>query len=574
METNQTERLDAYLAGELQESSVRLVESEIQGDPAILEEFVLQAQMDASLKELMSDEQSGQDFAHGVMAHLQTVEKRSLAKSVLSEILDEREAAKLLHQPKAFDWWVWTKTAAVAAVALAAVVWTLQSVKLGEEKVAPRPTFLARLTADENAQWGETSLKARHGGWLEAGRLDLKSGQAEVTFGSGARVLLEGPAVFDVEQSNRGFLKRGRLAAEVPEPASGFVVNTPLMNVVDLGTQFGLKVKNSGESEVHVIHGVVEVSRTRGRSIPLVLRKGLAVVADKRSQSRLRPVVYDGEHFALPTAEDLALAMAHHLHYGFDESGGTEIDDTGVGIDGGPFDVSLLSESEHASQISPKRTAGVKKGGLVFESGDRLEVKGPSLLAGGTQPWTVMFWMKVPPKAGKKEEREIMVWESEGQSWKMRWNNDSSAGAEGALRADYGKGYATGTTDLRDGRWHHAAVVFIGAEQGEKDGDSTVLSQDQDVENFSADVATHVRLYIDGKLEALSGRQSEVATSVVTKEPGDEQHTFALGGSGSFEGWLDEFYLFETATSPAVVLELYERGAPADRNGSDGQGLR
>lgn len=545
MDTDNTERLDAYLAGELQEDSMRQVEAEIREDQVAQENFVVQSQMDAALKSLMSNQQSDSDFAQGVMASLQTEPERSLAKSVLSEILDEREAAARIHQPRAFDWWVWTKTAAIAALAAAATVWVLQSVQLGGERVAPRATFMARLTLEDEAQWADSSLKARNDGWLEAGRLNLKDGLAEVTFGSGARVMLEGPVVFDIEQTNRGFLKRGQLTAEVPKPATGFVINTPTLNVVDLGTRFGLSVKNSGESEIHVMQGVVEVSRSRGSSVPLVLTEGLAVAADKRPQSRLAPVVYAGHQFILP--RENVHEMAHYVHYGFNESGGAEIDDTGEGMVGGPFDVSLLSEEENSSHASPKRTAGIVGRGLAFESGDRLESNGLQLPADGTQSWSMMLWMKVPSKVGAAGDRDILSWGSGDQLWKMRWNGDSQDGAEGALRADYGKGFAIGTTDLRDGRWHHVALVFIGAE-----GDGS-----------TADVTTHARLYIDGKLEPLSGGRSEIIES---SELGanDEYSTLSLGGSGSFEGWLDEFYLFGIAASPATILEIYEQGSRND----------
>ncbi len=565
METDKIEQVDAYLAGELQQDAARLVEAGIRGDQVAEQEFVVQAQMDAALKALMSEDALHQNFVQGVMASVQAEPERALTKSVLTEILDERDAAAGRHQPKPFDWWVWTKTAAIAAVAAAATVWTLQSVRMDsgrEGQAAPQPKFLARLSADENAQWAENSLKAREDGWLGSGRLDLRSGQAEVTFGSGARVLLEGPVVFDVEQMNRGFLKRGRLTAEVPGPASGFVINTPLMNVIDLGTRFGLNVKHNGESDVHVMQGVVEVSRARGRSVPLVLTEGLAVLADRRPQSRLKPVIYAGHDFVLPEQEASVLATGRFLHYGFDESGGAEIDDTGVGMSGGPFDISLLADVGSTSDAvdsinsSPKRTAGAVGRGLVFEAGDRLQANGPSLLAGGTRAWSVMLWTKVLPKADKNGGQEMLVWGSPQQHWRMRWNDEVEAGTEGALRADFGEGYVVGATDLRDGRWHHVALVFIGEEQGGEVTDD----RRQEAGGDKIDVATHVRLYVDGKLEPLSGGRSQVVEPL----PGADESglsSFSLGGAGGFEGWLDEFYLFDAAASSANVLELYKMGA-------------
>ena len=60
------------------------------------------------------------------------------------------------------------------------------------------------------------------------------------------------------------FLKSGRLTAEVPPAASGFTVNTPRLNAVDIGTRFGVNVEENGDSELHVMEGEVEVSRTSG----------------------------------------------------------------------------------------------------------------------------------------------------------------------------------------------------------------------------------------------------------------------------------------------------------------------
>lgn len=562
MENKSTERLDAFLARELAQGDVVAMETEIRKNEFLREEFIAQSQMDAALSSLMQGEEGAQDFAKGVMASVRARPERALAKSVLSEILDERDASPRGHQPKPFDWWVWSKTAAIAAAAAVLTVWVLQSVQMDsgkEGQVAPTPKFLARLSAGDGAVWGEDSLRFREDGWLGAGRLNLRSGLAEVTFGSGARVMLEGPVIFDLEQMNRGFLKRGRLTAEVPLPASGFVINTPLMNVIDIGTRFGLSVKNSGVSEVHVMQGVVEVSRTRGRAVPLVLREGLAVLADRRPQSRLKPIVYAGHDFVLPEQETSVLATSDYLHYGFDEAGGAEIDDTGLGMAGGPFDISLLPESGDVVRTSPKRTAGVVGRALAFTEGQRLQVNSPDLLASGTRPWSMVLWMKVQPKVSEEEGQAIATW-GEGESgWKLCWNNAVGAGVEGALRADFGSGYVVAATDLRDGRWHHVALVFIG-DEGHHGVEEKLLGLGGG-ERELVDVSTHVRLYVDGKLEALSGaRKNTVLPVKGGSSVGVSQ--FYLGGEAGFEGWLDEFYLLEGAASSSGVLELYKLGLP------------
>lgn len=93
---------------------------------------------------------------------------------------------------------------------------------------------------------------------LNPGILELRSGMARIDFFSGARVLLTGPGVFELVSMNRAICHRGRLTAEVPSQARGFVIVTPDGLVRDLGTAFGLEVEAQGTA-VHVLDGEVEI---------------------------------------------------------------------------------------------------------------------------------------------------------------------------------------------------------------------------------------------------------------------------------------------------------------------------
>jgi hypothetical protein len=86
----------------------------------------------------------------------------------------------------------------------------------------------------------------------------LKSGLAEITFRKGSRVVLEGPTRFLLLTENAGHLLSGKLVASVPKPAIGFEVETPAGVIVDLGTEFGVKVRDK-HVETHVFVGEVLV---------------------------------------------------------------------------------------------------------------------------------------------------------------------------------------------------------------------------------------------------------------------------------------------------------------------------
>ena len=106
----------------------------------------------------------------------------------------------------------------------------------------------------------------------------LASGLMEITYDSGAKVILQGPASYQVESANGGFLPVGKLLGKVTtEKAKGFRIRTPTAEVVDLGTEFGIDVAKDGTSEVHVLKGLVQTQfrNSLGQvSQPVRLREG------------------------------------------------------------------------------------------------------------------------------------------------------------------------------------------------------------------------------------------------------------------------------------------------------------
>jgi hypothetical protein len=82
----------------------------------------------------------------------------------------------------------------------------------------------------------------------------------EITYDTGATVILQGPATYEVESTNGGFVSVGKLTGKVEEKAAkGFVVRTPTATVTDLGTEFGVEVDQKGITTSYVFRGVVRV---------------------------------------------------------------------------------------------------------------------------------------------------------------------------------------------------------------------------------------------------------------------------------------------------------------------------
>jgi hypothetical protein len=122
---------------------------------------------------------------------------------------------------------------------------------------------VARITGLVDCRWSKGQRPFQFGNWIASGdRVELTDGLLQLTFDSGAKVIIQGPVRFVPQSGMEARLDYGKLSAVVSESARGYTVKTPTAEVVDLGTEFALEVEGSGVTELHVLEGDV-VARSR-----------------------------------------------------------------------------------------------------------------------------------------------------------------------------------------------------------------------------------------------------------------------------------------------------------------------
>ena len=110
---------------------------------------------------------------------------------------------------------------------------------------------------------------------FEEGRYSLTSGLVAIQFRNGVSMTVKAPAEFDIIDEFRVKLHRGQVRAFAPETGKGFTIETPKADFEDLGTEFGVTVDaHSGESEVHVFDGKVDVWNPNAKKAFASLRLG------------------------------------------------------------------------------------------------------------------------------------------------------------------------------------------------------------------------------------------------------------------------------------------------------------
>ncbi len=155
----------------------------------------------------------------------------------------------------------------------------------GERRAAQTPTPSAPEEAEPSAEgfavvrnlfdarWpdGQRSLKEGESLGFESLRLD--AGVVEIQFYSGATMVVEGPAEIALKSAWEAACREGAVRMRVPPAARGFRLNAPETEIVDLGTEFGLEVRN-GRSHVVVIDGEISFKHRSGSE--RIVRKGAA----------------------------------------------------------------------------------------------------------------------------------------------------------------------------------------------------------------------------------------------------------------------------------------------------------
>ncbi len=396
----------------------------------------------------------------------------------------------------------------------------------------------AVITSLDNAtgKFGGTELS--RGMRLTEGMLELDSGLAEITFDTGAEVTLEGPARMQLESESKSRLDAGRASAVVPEEARGFVIHTPTSYIRDLGTAFAVEVKNAQETDLHVLEGEVEVAATgrKAAKIPKILRQKEAV---RLAGGGMQPISFREDN---PGAkrEKRMQKIPSSVHWSFDSWDGVKTKDPDSG--------EILKLQRKGGAPVPEIIDG-PFGSAIHLDGEGVFARSTYPGVGGSQARTIACWVCIQPGDSQAAltPNGIVGWgvnRSSGK-WQLGWNPNQLQGTTGAPRVEFGEGYVVGSTDLRDGRWHHLSVVYLGGPK--------------------ANVATHVRIYVDGKLEPLTGRRQQrvnTDTTSANAQPltiGRNLGQWQGRGPFFFEGDLDEVHVFEGPLLPGQIVRLMKR---------------
>lgn len=166
----------------------------------------------------------------------------------------------------------------------------------GTKPTEPVATGFAVVGRLFDAQWPDADSQHQAGDTLGAEAFRLASGTAEIQFFSGATMTIEGPAEITLKSAWEAICDDGAVRMRVPPAARGFKLRAPSTEIVDLGTEFGLSVRD-GKGHVEVFEG--EIALHPEGADQTLLKKGGALAL----QSGGAPVAMSPGQIAYPNAD-------------------------------------------------------------------------------------------------------------------------------------------------------------------------------------------------------------------------------------------------------------------------------
>lgn len=172
--------------------------------------------------------------------------------------IDDEELDEAVNRNRVSAFRISTTGGWLALAAAITLLGTLAFLRMNPgAKSSDTSTSVAVLILAEDCQWkGRQFVEGQR---LSPQALKLESGTAVVRFVGGAEAVLSGEAALELTHATAASLLYGEVVIRAEDGAEGFILNTPTGRLVDLGTEFAVKVRDDGDTELHVHEGEVAV---------------------------------------------------------------------------------------------------------------------------------------------------------------------------------------------------------------------------------------------------------------------------------------------------------------------------
>lgn len=375
-------------------------------------------------------------------------------------------------------------------------------------------------------------------------RLIVNQGTVELNFESGVQSILQAPADITLLTENSIQMREGSAWFNVSKQAKGFSVITNDLNIVDLGTEFGVINTPGGQEEVHVFKGKVQVSARHHR------KDSQKLIADEACRvsnvGTLDSITTQPSRFLTTLPDQLP-----YMHWSFD--GDDQLACSGTH----PSAANTTTKVIDSYDGNDFQAVEGKFGKAMQATGTCAFIETDWKGIGDDSPRTMAYWIKLP-----KEENYGISYQTIG--WGRFWGHhdlttnqfysyicsfDDGTSISGV---SLGGHWVGGYTNIGDGEWHHIAHVFTGKHL--EDGNPEIYSYvDGEPEHIQRNTNEHLIRHSNGNIPVNTNiyDKDSKPLSLLAHSWDDTRHGWP------FQPSMDEIYIFAAALSAEQIQNLY-----------------
>ncbi len=285
IDRNQVNRFDmllqVYLDGSISEQEGCELAGYLRQDRGYIRRFVLACKQEQLVYEIVSSvgsELSCSAVSEFAILH-EFAEYEDNAPSVVCEpALVEPIAVELPERkvkPRQ------NKISILSLMATAALIFLIVYVRLNPLE----PEIRAALLADEfRTVWSGQVKNLQRGNYIfQEEIISLAQGIIKLQTDRDVTVIIEGPAEFSFRNNTELALNYGHIYSKVMKKGAGFTVKTPNAMIVDLGTEFSIKVgRDEQATEVQMYNGSAVISNSKDENSREIIKSGSARAINSR----------------------------------------------------------------------------------------------------------------------------------------------------------------------------------------------------------------------------------------------------------------------------------------------------
>ena len=534
------------------EEELRRIESILSGDPEACEFYLdyteLCVQMDLELGARIPLEISNDTVPIQISQSTSRFYKGQSTKQILTP------------NWKPLPWFAAAATIIIFAGSLSLLLNKRVSIAPTEAKAAQVESIthdgLAILMESVGANFVDNGMQpTKTNGILYPGEIILESGITAIEFYSGARVILEGPAILELTSENSAILREGRIRAQVPPQACGFSVSTPQIEVIGLGTEFGMNIEEDGHlTEVHCFSGLVDIYENpmqQNSKVFRSLQSGEAVRIEPNSIQKIpaNSVAFISYPELAQTALENSTMRHQKWQYLIEEMRADEDILALYTFEGqGPRERSLVNQASFQNQFSHGAIVGCRWTNGRWPSKGSLEFKSPSdrIHFQSNEPYqaiTLSLWIRLDAMPRRMTS---LLSSSERSSNSIDWALTPKGQITLKIQNDQNrKNHSFTSSPILDrnmlGKWLHVVSV---CNSNEKKVTHYLNSREISEHNFPKTGLTSIKF-----------SAAEIGNSSIKSSNGKTPIKY-------FIGRIDELAIFGRSLNKNSIDHLYRTGKP------------